>query len=72
MQNQPIKIGGKSFIITDARWDSASQTGIIKFEDDNGIEYETISLGMFPCEQRQAVVDDWMDRLRKACGNYDD
>ena len=56
-QSNLVRFGAKAFCITSAEWNSTQQHGIIRFEDDNGIQFETISLGMLPNEQRAAVFD---------------
>ena len=68
-----VHFGRKTFCITAARWDCKRHVGIVSFEDDNGIQYQTEALGLLPSEQRQAVSDAvknaWIDVQAQDIGN---
>ena len=65
-----VNFGTKSYCITSASWNSASQTATVHFEDDDGTEFAATGWGMSHDEQRKAVVDELIDHWRQRTNKW--
>lgn len=63
-----VKWGKREFTVVSTHWEPETQEGRIHYTDALGERYLAFSQGLSPTEQRQAVVDDVLQRARRSRG----